>query len=98
MQNDRIHAFVPGNLADKNEYDLIVGKIYIIFNFTVKDYRPEEKFRVIQNNKQIIFISYTKVKEINDNDTLIEENMFDFFDLSNLKEIANKNVYLTCTF
>lgn len=97
MQNDRIHAFVPGTLAGKNEYDVIVGKVYSIFNFSVKEYRAEEKFRCIQSNKQIIFTTYTKVKEIDDNGTFIEQNMFDFFDLSDLKQMANKNVYLTGT-
>lgn len=97
MQNDRIHAFIPGTIAEKVEEEIKVGKIYSIFNFMVKDYKPEDRFRCIENDRQIIFTSFTKVEELHDNDSLISDNVFDFYDLSDLKQIANKNIYLTGT-
>lgn len=70
-QNGRMHAFVPADLADKKEQEINVGKIYIISNFTVKEYKPYERFRCIRCDRQILFTSYTKNEEVNENETLI---------------------------
>lgn len=95
MQNCRLHAFVPADLAHQKEQEINVGKIYIISNFTVKEYKPYERIRCIRSDEQIFFTSYTNVEEVNENETLIQENDFDFFDLADLEEVGKHNVYLT---
>lgn len=89
-----MHAFVAGNLADDMEKNVEVGNVYCISDFTVNEYKADEKFRCIYSDKQIAFTNSTKVK-LMENDKLIADNMFDFYDLGDLKEIADKNVYLT---
>ncbi|KAK1401325.1 hypothetical protein POM88_000930 [Heracleum sosnowskyi] len=93
-KHDRMHAFIPGNLAEKFEEQIKVGKVYIIFNFIVKDYKAEDRFRCIDSNRQIILKNFTQIEEIHANDSLIPHNVFDFYDLNDLKVIANKNIYL----
>lgn len=95
FQHDRIHAFVPGNVIDKHENGLNEGNIYAIANFSVKEYRFDEKFRCINSEKQIIFTAYTEVYKVDADESLIPNNMFDFYDLSDLSDIANQNKYLT---
>lgn len=77
MQNYRMHAFVLGSISDEKLEEIVIGRIYIISNFTVKEYRPADKFRCIRADKQIIFTAYTKIEEIAENQTLIQENVFD---------------------
>lgn len=93
-----MHAFVPGNVIDKHEYKLREGNICAISNFAVKDYRPEDKFRCVNSEQQIIFTNFTEVRKFDEDDLLIAKNMFDFFDLSDLCNIANDNLYLTGNF
>lgn len=90
-----MHAFVPGNIIEKHEDKLQEGNICSISNFSVKDYKSEDKFRCVNSEKQIIFTNYTEVRRFEDNDMLIAKNIFDFYDLGDLSEIANVNVYLT---
>lgn len=94
-KNYRLHAFVPGFQAEEKEKSLELGKIYKIYNFVVKKYQMDEKFRCVHSDKQIIFTNHTKVEEVIETDGLIQHNMFDFFDLDDLKAIANQNTYLT---
>ncbi|KAK1396630.1 hypothetical protein POM88_006493 [Heracleum sosnowskyi] len=94
-QDTRIHGFVPGNIIDKHEIKLLEGNICSISNFSVKDYKTEEKFRCINSDKQIIFTTYTDVKTFHEDDVLIAKNIFDFYDLGDLSDIANQNVFLT---
>lgn len=93
-----MQAFVPDNISEKMEEKVNVGKIYVISNFTVKDYKPYERFRCVRSERQIIFTDYTNIEEVHDNETLIQENDFDIFDLADLKEEAKQNVYLTGSF
>lgn len=93
-----MHAFVPGNIIDKHEDKLKEGNICFISNFSVKEYKVDEKFRCVNNDKQIILTTYTDVRKSPKDDILIANNMFDFYDLSELSEIANQNVYLTGEF
>jgi hypothetical protein len=95
FQNNRIHAFVPGNIIQNHEHKLSDGNICKISNFSVKEYKPEEKFRCINSEKQIILTTYSKVEKIEQDDMLIAKNIFDFYDLCDLAEIANENLYLT---
>lgn len=97
LQNTRMHAYVPESFVGDKDEDINVGNIYIISNFTVKEYKPYERFRVIHSDKQIIFTTYTKVKEAGNNETLIQENEFDFYDFGDLDELGKQNVYLTGT-
>lgn len=90
-----MHAFVPGNIIDNHEDKLIEGIVCSISNFAIKDYKVEDKFRVVNSEKQIIFTSYTEVKKFDEDDLLIAKNMFDFYDIGDLSTIANDNLYLT---
>lgn len=91
----RIHAFVPGNIIDNHEDKLLEGNICSISNFSVKDYKSDEKFRCINSDKQIMFTTYTEVKKFDEDDSLIANNIFDFYDLADLSLIANDNTHLT---
>ncbi|KAL1824011.1 hypothetical protein ACET3Z_010789 [Daucus carota] len=94
-KNDRMHAFAPGNVIDKHEEKFTVGNICTIANFIVKEYKTDEKFRCINRSTQIILTEYTDVTKKKHEDKLIAQNMFDFYDLSGLNDLANKNVFLT---
>lgn len=93
-----MHAFVPTAQSDEMEKVIKLGKIFKIYNFTVKNYRSDEKFRCIQSDKQIMFTNYTKVEELIESDHLIANNAFDFYDFDDLKPIANINTFLPGTF
>lgn len=95
FQNNRLHAFIPGNLADQNSNLISNGNLYVMYDFTVKEYKPEEKFRCVRSEMQIIFTNSTKVEALLKDDKLIQDNMFDFSDLGDLKGAAHKNIYLT---
>lgn len=94
MQNNRIHAFVPGSCVDKMEDKLTVGKICIIKKFKVQPYKAEDKFRCLRNDVQLVFSNETQIKEIVDDGISIEENAFDFYDHSELKDLAKQKTYL----
>lgn len=88
MQRSRIHAFVPQKVADIVEPMLEVGKVYLFKNFTVKEYKEEDKFWCILRDIQIVFSSDTKIVELDDNDVCIERAVFDFYDLGDLKDLS----------
>lgn len=44
-----MHAFVPGNIIEKHEDKLQEGNICSISNFSVKDYKSEDKFRCVNS-------------------------------------------------
>lgn len=93
-----MHAFVPAAIVEAHEEKLKEGNICTFYNFSVKDYKNEEKFRVVNNDRQIMLTNYTQIEKINQDDTLIAKDMFDFYDLCDLKEIADQNLYLTGKF
>ena len=90
-----MHAFVPGKVVENNETKLIDGNVCIISNFTIKDYENNEKFRVVNHNKQIILTTYTHIEKVEVDDGFIQKNMFNFYDLGQLDDISDKNVFLT---
>ena len=94
-QKTGMHAYVPANLIQKHDKNVVDGSVCIISEFTVKDYKKEDKFRCINSEKQIIFTKDTECIKIDEDDLLIPNNIFDFYDLAELKEIADSNVYLT---
>ncbi|KAL1802377.1 hypothetical protein ACET3Z_031024 [Daucus carota] len=91
----RMHAFVPESLTEKMTRIIEEGKIYLIKNFTVKDYTEKDKYRVVHMDRQIVFTSETKVKELDETDIFIPNNSFDLFEYSDLKEQAQQVTYLT---
>lgn len=94
MQNDTIHAFVPGFCSDQLEQKLAVGNVVSITNFTVQQYKVDDKFRPLRNDQQLVFSTETRIKQIEDPANQIEDNFFDFYDLSELKEMSKQNTYL----
>lgn len=90
-----MHAFVPGTLSEKMSRFFELGKIYIVKNFQVKEYTEKDKFRVVHMNRQIIFTTDTKVKEIDESETYVPQNSFDLYEFGDLKTMAKQNLYLT---
>ncbi|WOG86080.1 hypothetical protein DCAR_0205277 [Daucus carota subsp. sativus] len=91
----RVHAFVPGSLAAKLEAILEIGQIFLFENFTVKDYKADEKFRPVRKNWQIVLGQETKITSLAENEVAIDKAAFDFYDLADLKDLANQSTYLT---
>ncbi|KAK1388784.1 hypothetical protein POM88_016962 [Heracleum sosnowskyi] len=93
-RNNRMHAFVPANSADKLEPNITIGKVCVIRKFTVQEYKIEDKFRCLRNNAQLIFSNETQIKDIEDDGKSIEHNAFDFYDHSELMELTKQTTYL----
>lgn len=89
-----MQVFVPPAMADRMARLIRVGKMYIIKKFQVKDYTAKDKFRPVQMDTQIVFITDTKVKEIDENDIFIPKNMFDFYQFEDLPKMAKQVVHL----
>lgn len=47
------------------------------------------------NNIQIVFSNDTKISELDEKDVCIENVVFDFYDLGDLKELSKQTTYLT---
>lgn len=90
----KIHAFIPVKHADQHEMDLRCGKICIIQNFFVQDYKPEDKFRPVHMDHQLIFSNHTRIKVLEDHTEFFPDDSFDFYDHSEHKDLANKTSYL----
>ncbi|KAK1405180.1 hypothetical protein POM88_004785 [Heracleum sosnowskyi] len=90
----RIHAFIPTACADQHERKLRVGKVYNITNFTVQQYRAEEKYRCLRNDKQLIFSKDTKIEDTEDKANQIQQDAFDFYDHSELMALTKQTTYL----
>uniref|UniRef100_A0A166I8N2 Replication factor A C-terminal domain-containing protein n=1 Tax=Daucus carota subsp. sativus TaxID=79200 RepID=A0A166I8N2_DAUCS len=91
----RVHAFVPGSVAASLEPILEIGKIYLFNNFTAKDYKADEKFRPVHKTWQIVLGQETKITSLDENEVAIDKAAFDFYDLADLKDLANQSTYLT---
>ena len=74
---------------------MVLGKIYFIKKFQVKDYTNKDKYRPVRMDKQISLTNDTKIKDLVDSKFFIPKNMFDFVSFSQLKELATQHVYLT---
>nr|XP_017253595.1 PREDICTED: uncharacterized protein LOC108223717 [Daucus carota subsp. sativus] len=94
-KNCRMHVFIPAAIADKMSSIIEEGKIYLIKNFTVKDFTEKDNYRVVHMDKQISFTTETRVKELDDSEIFIPTNNFDLFQFSDLKSQATQDVYLT---
>lgn len=93
-----MHAFVPANTVDKLEPKITLGKVYIIKKFTVQKYKMEDRFRCLRNDVQLIFSNDTQIKQSEDDGNTIEENGFDFYDHSELKDLTKQTTYLAGTY
>ncbi|KAK1383059.1 hypothetical protein POM88_020794 [Heracleum sosnowskyi] len=91
----RMHAFVPGMIADEYEQKIQVGKIYYIENFTVKTYRTEDKFRCVRNENQIIINNDTILEPLEENQASIERCWFDLYELGDLRPLSKQTTFLT---
>ncbi|XP_074374100.1 replication protein A 70 kDa DNA-binding subunit E-like [Apium graveolens] len=91
----RIHGFVAGKDADQLEPILEIGRVYLFENFTVKEYRPEDIFRPLRKDIQIVLDSQTKITALEEKMVNIEKYIFDLFDLADLDSQASQNRYLT---
>ncbi|KAK1385225.1 hypothetical protein POM88_022960 [Heracleum sosnowskyi] len=93
-KNCRMQAFVPSTMEDRLGKVIQLGNLYKIKTFHVKEYGPQDKYRPVQIERQIIFTTDTKLKEIDENEIFIPKNMFDLFKFADLKNMATQQVYL----
>lgn len=84
MQHARIHAFVPRAVADDLEKILVVGKVFLIENFTVKDYDATNIFRPLKKDIQIFFDDQTEITQLEEDKVFIDQFVFDFYDLADI--------------
>lgn len=70
-QNTRIHAFVPRNIIGSHEDKFLEGNVCKISNFFVKEYKPDDRFRCFNTDRQRILTTYLKVGKMYHDDTLI---------------------------
>lgn len=89
-QNCRMQVFVPSAMAERMGRIIGVGKMYLIKNFQVKNYTEADKFRPVQVDKQIVFISDTKVKEIDESEIFIPKILFDFYQFEDLNKMSKQ--------
>lgn len=94
FQQSKVHAFIPVKNADQHEMDLRRGNVCLITNFFVQDYKPEDKFRPVHSDHQLIFSNNTRIKVVEANHEAFPDDCFDLYDHSELKEMANKTSYL----
>lgn len=69
-----------------------------IINFQVKDYTPNDKWRCINNERQILFKNNTKDREMDENEYFIVSSHFNFFEMEELPKLAKQNMYLAGMF
>ncbi|KAK1374595.1 hypothetical protein POM88_030788 [Heracleum sosnowskyi] len=94
-KRSRIHAFVPREIDAAVEPCLEVGTIYLFKNFTVREYKKEDRFRCIHKTIQIVFSRDTKIQELDETQVLIDKAAFDFYDIGDLKQLSQHTTYLT---
>ncbi|KAL1802084.1 hypothetical protein ACET3Z_030731 [Daucus carota] len=90
-----MQAYAPAHLADKIGRIIQIGKIYMIKNFDVKEYTEKDKFRPVPIDRQIVFTVDTKITDLDESQTFVPKNVFDFFQFSDLKNAAEQVTYLT---
>ena len=90
-----MHAFVPTKLEEQVDNLVDLGKIYLLENFTMKDYKIDEKFRCLRKDIQIVFGEETRITELQEQDISIEKTWFDFYDLAEIKPLSIQTTYLT---
>lgn len=94
LYESKIHAFIPAKCAQQHEQSLREGKICFIKNFTVQKYKEDDKFRPVHEENQLILSSETIIKEVEGKLNTFPKDAFDFYEHSELKDIADKTLYL----
>ncbi|KAL1831956.1 hypothetical protein ACET3Z_001607 [Daucus carota] len=89
-KNNAIHAFIPAASAHDLERQIKVGTVNIITGFTVQAYKDSDKFKIVQRAVQLIFSNDTKIQQVEDKGTKIPNEMFDFYDHSQVKDLADQ--------
>lgn len=97
LQRGRIHAFVPGSVAESIERDIAVGKVFLIENFTVKDYEASDIFRPFAKEIQIVFDDQTRITQLDEEKVYIDQFVFDLYDLADLEPQSKQRKYLIGT-
>ncbi|WOG81889.1 hypothetical protein DCAR_0101045 [Daucus carota subsp. sativus] len=59
-----------------------------------KDYKKTDKFRVVRRDNQLIFTTDTKIQQIEETAAQIATEIFDFYDLSELKNYMTETTYV----
>ena len=86
---------MPTKLEEQVDSLVDLGKIYLLENFTVKDYKSDEKFRCLRKDIQIVFGEETRITQLQEEDISIEKTWFDFYDLAEIKPLSVQTTYLT---
>ncbi|KAK1353477.1 hypothetical protein POM88_051842 [Heracleum sosnowskyi] len=93
-KNVRMVGYVPEWQSEKMQKLFTVGKMYTVTNFQVKQYNANDKWRCVNNDRQILFTNNTKAKQIDESEYFIPNNHFNFFEMEELTKLAKQNVYL----
>lgn len=72
----------------------MVENMYLFKNFTVKEYKQTDKFRCLLKDIQVVFSTDSKIELLEGTDILIEHDVFDFYEMGDLKNLAKKITYL----
>ena len=57
-------------------------------------YKDSDKFKIVQRAVQLIFSNDTKIQQVEDKGTKIPNEMFDFYDHSQVKDLADQTSFL----
>ncbi|KAL8118066.1 hypothetical protein AgCh_015825 [Apium graveolens] len=93
-QASRVHALVPRIFAEELYCKITVGNVHTFKNFIVQLYKPTEIFRCVRNEYRLILTKDTKIEEIEETTSVIPEDVFDFYDHSELKSLLDQKLYL----
>lgn len=94
FQGQRIHAFVPTKAAAELQHQVIVGRVFSFKNYIVQSYIQSDRFRVLRNDRQLVFGQETLLQELADDGVTIPQDAFDFYDHSQLLELSKQTTYL----
>lgn len=87
-----MHVFIFASDVMKFEDFFEEGSIYIIDNFSVREYN-KDIVKCIRNNKQISLSQYTRVSHCLEDDGLILKQYFDFEVIGNIPNLINDPGY-----
>ncbi|KAK1384323.1 hypothetical protein POM88_022058 [Heracleum sosnowskyi] len=90
--HSRIHAFIYSSNVENLARQFEEGNVYIFQNFYVK-YYIQMAIRCLPNEKQITLTDNTRVTQ-KDDDGLIEQNVFDLYDLSDAARLKKDDLFL----
>lgn len=90
-----MEAVVPHFICSNVEQQICVGKIHVFHIFEVKDYRADEIYKCINYDKYLCLTRESHNKIIPEVEDFIKQNVFDFYALDQMSNIANMNIFLT---